>query len=108
MTQQKEKIEIVTRGVTAFAAIEVALESVVLNLIELRGVYADGAKASMLTPTKALDEIGHITELIGDVGKIQRPVLRLHERGTAIAKANDADVALPSEGYAVMPLGLGR
>lgn len=103
---QTEKLAIVQRGVNAFAKIETALDQIIDGLRELDQVYRDGAALDMASAGFAIKEIARFNRFAGRVGELQEDVIASHERGTAVAKANDADVALP-EGYVTI-LGGGN
>lgn len=98
---QEDKIAIVQRGVNAFAKIETALEQAIEGLHELNQVYLDGAAEDMASGGFVVKERARFNRFIGRIGELQEDVYAAHERGTAVAKANDADVAVP-EGYAVV------
>ncbi len=98
---QDDKIAIVQRGVNAFAKVETALEQAIQGLHELNQVYIDGAAEDMASGGFAVKERAKFNRFIGRLGELQEDVYAAHERGTAVAKSNDADVAIP-EGYAVV------
>ncbi|MVA47313.1 hypothetical protein GOZ83_19860 [Agrobacterium vitis] len=106
MATQEEKIAIVQRGVSAFAAIEQALKDVVESANALKSVYEDGAAAGMTDGHTAVLQIAEFNRWIGGVGEFEAKIYAAHARSTAIAKANDADSALP-EGYVTI-MGGGR
>ena len=105
MTTQEQKIAIVQAGVDEFAKVEQALEQAVNGLRALEAVYRRGADADMLTAGQAHKTVNAFRKLSGRCGEVAEAVYELHERGTAIAKKNDADVAVPT-GY-VVPMGGG-
>jgi hypothetical protein len=98
---QDDKIAIVQRGVNAFAKIETALEQAIEGIRELDQVYRDGAAEDMAAGGFVVKEIARFNKFIGRIGQLQEDVYAAHERGTAVAKANNADVAIP-QGYAVI------
>lgn len=98
---QDEKIAIVQRGVNAFAKIETSLETAIEGLNELMQVYLDGGAEDMAAGGFVVKERAKFARFIGRIGEIQEDVYASHERGTAVAKSNDADVAIP-EGYVVV------
>lgn len=100
-----KKIEIVQRGVNAYAKIERALEDIHDGLEDLECVYRDGGAAKMTGANEVLRTINHLRTLSGRTAAVAKEVYELHDRATELAKKNDADVALP-EGY-VVPMGGG-
>jgi hypothetical protein len=96
-----DKIRIVQRGVNAFAKVENALEEAVSGLNDLMQIYLDGSAEDMASAGFVVKERAKFARFIGRLGELQEDVYASHERGTAVAKANDADVAIP-EGYAVV------
>lgn len=101
MATKDEKIAIVQRGVNAYAEAEQALEVIKAAFLDLEQVYADGAKAGMLKDGQAHRMINAHARLRGLAGKIAEKTYELHDRGTKIAKDNDADVAVP-DGFVVV------
>ena len=104
---QEEKIAIVQRGVNSFAKVEVALETAIEGLRELEQVYRDGAAMDMSSSGFVVKELARFNRFVGRIGELQEDVIASHERGTAVAKANDADVAVP-DGYATVMGGGNR
>ena len=96
---QEDKIAVVQRGVNAFAKVEIALETAIEGLRELDQVYLDGSALDMSTSGFVVKERARFNRFVGRIGELQEDVIASHERGTAVAIANDADVAIP-EGYA--------
>jgi hypothetical protein len=107
MATQEEKIAIVQRGVNAYAEAEQALEVLKKSFLDLEQVYADGAAAGMLKDGQAHRIINAHARLRGLAGKIAERTYELHERGTKIAKDNDADVAVP-DGFIIVMGGGDR
>jgi hypothetical protein len=105
LMSQEDKIAIVQRGVDAFAKVEKALEDAVDGLRDLEQVYRDGAEADMSSGGFAVKEIARFNRFVGKLGELQEDVIASHERGTSVAKANDADVALPTGYITVMSGG---
>jgi hypothetical protein len=103
---QEEKIEIAQKGVTQFAKAETALQDFTSAMNALIGIYHEGAAKDMASGGFVLKETAKFQQFIGAAGHLLEGVIAAHERGTAVAKANDADAALP-EGY-VTVLGGGR
>jgi hypothetical protein len=103
---QEEKIAIAQRGVNAFAKAETSLRDFTDAMNDLITVYHDGAAADMASGGFVLKETAKFQQFIGAAGHLLEGVIHAHERGTAKAKENDADVALP-EGY-VTTMGGGR
>lgn len=101
---QEDKIAIVQRGVNAFAKIETALETAIEGLNELSAVYLDGGAEDMASGGFVVKERAKFARFIGRLGELQEDVYAAHERGTAVAKNNDADVAIP-QGYVVVMSG---
>jgi hypothetical protein len=101
---QESKFAIAQRGVTAFAKVETGLEQAVLGLQELMQIYLDGGNEDMAAGTFVLKERAKMARWIGTLGELQEKVYACHERGTAVARNNDADAAIP-EGYAVIMSG---
>lgn len=102
-----KKIEIVQRGVNAYAKIELALEEIYAGLQELECVYRDGGAAKMTGATEVLRTVNHLRTLSGKTAAVAKEIYELHERATEIAKKNEADVALPDD-YVVLLGGGGR
>lgn len=100
----EDKIAIVQRGVNAFAKVETALEQAVEGLNELMQIYMDGSAEDMASGGWVVKERAKFARFIGRIGELQEDIYAAHERGTAVAKANDADVAIP-EGYVVVMSG---
>ena len=100
-----KKLEIVQRGVNAYAKIERALEDIHEGFQELECVYRDGGAAKMTGANEVLRTINHLRTLSGKCSGVATEIYELHDRATELAKKNDADVALP-EGY-VVPMGGG-
>lgn len=98
---QETKLAIAQRGVTAFAKVETGLEQAVLGLQELMQVYLDGGAEGMEGGGFVVKERAKFARWIGALGDLQEKIYAAHEKGTAVAKANNADVAIP-EGYAVI------
>lgn len=96
-----DKIAIVQRGVTAFAKVETALEEAVSGLNDLMQIYLDGSAQDMAPGGFVVKERAKFARFIGRIGELQEKVYEAHERGTKVAKDNDADVAVPT-GYAVV------
>ena len=101
---QEDLIAIVQRGVNEFAKIETALEQAVEGLTELMQIYLDGGAEDMAAGGFVVKERARFARFIGRIGELQEDVYASHERGTAVAKSNDADVALP-EGYITVMSG---
>ena len=104
---KEEKIAIVQRGVDAYAVAEEALENAVNAFNALAGVYMDAADAGMVKAGKSHQIVNAHRRLAGGCAKIAEETYALHERGTKIAKDNDADVAVPT-GYVVVMGGGDR
>lgn len=98
---EKEMHEIVQRGVDAYAKAEQALEDLKAAFLTLEEVYAAGAKARMLPDGKAHRLINAHAHLRGKCGEIAERTYELHDQGTKIAKANGADISIPT-GYVVV------
>jgi hypothetical protein len=101
---QDEKIAIVQRGVNAFAKVETALEQAMEGLNELSQIYMEGSALDMASGGWVVKERAKFARFIGRIGELQEDVYASHERGTAVAKSNDADVAIP-QGYATVLSG---
>lgn len=101
---QEDKINVVQRGVNEFAKVETALEQAVEGLTALMQIYLDGAGEDMASGGWVVKERARFARFIGRIGELQEDVYAAHERGTAVAKSNDADVAIP-EGYVVVMSG---
>lgn len=104
MTTQAEKIAIVKRAVAEFGKAEKACQDIAEAMQELTAIYKDGAAADMATGSFVVKEIALFRQLTGRVGQIEELVYNAHQRGTAIAKQNDADEVLP-EGYVTVLSG---
>lgn len=98
---QETKLAIAQRGVTAYAKIEVGLEQAVIGLQELMQVYLDGGAEGMEGGGFVVRERAKMARWIGTLGELQEKVYAAHEKGTQVARNNDADAAVP-EGYAVV------
>ena len=107
MNKRDEMVAVVQRGVDAYAQAEIALESIKDALGDLETVYRDACKLGMMKDGAAHRMINAHGNLRGQAACIAEHVYALHEKGTAIAKANDADVAVPT-GYAVPMSGGDR
>lgn len=101
---QETKLAIAQRGVTAFAKIETGLEQAVIGLQELMQVYLDGGAEGMEGGGFVVKERAKMARMIGVLGELQEKVYAAHERGTAVARNNNADAAIP-EGYVVVMSG---
>lgn len=86
-----DKTEIVKRGVELYGKAEEALAEARAALLALEPVYRDGAKAEMLKGGETVKTIAKLASLAGRIGEIEEKVYDLHDRGTMIAKQNDAD-----------------
>jgi hypothetical protein len=104
MASQEEKIAIVKRAVSAFAKAEKACQDISEAMTDLQGIYKEGASAGMAKGGFVVKEIAGFKTIIGDVGDMEAKIFAAHERGTEIAKANDADTALPT-GYVTVMSG---
>lgn len=101
---QETKLAIAQRGVTAFAKVETGLEQAVLGLQELMQVYLDGGAEGMEGGGFVVKERAKFARWIGALGELQEKVYAAHERGTTVARNNNADAAIP-EGYVVVMSG---
>lgn len=100
MATQAEKIAIVQSGVDHYAQAESGL----MDVIKLIGTdlvkdWDDAYEADMIKQGHYLKIRNAHIQITGTLAGCLKELLELHEKGTAMAKANDADVALPS-GYA--------
>lgn len=101
---QETKLAIAQRGVTAYAKVETGLEQAVIGLQELMQVYLDGGNEDMAAGTFVLKERAKMARWIGALGELQEKVYAAHEKGTQVARNNDADAVVP-DGYAVVMSG---
>lgn len=105
MATQDEKIAIVQRAVAAFGKAEQACQDIADAMQELSVIYKDGATAEMATGSFVVKELALFKQLTGRVGQMEELIYNAHQRGTAIAKQNDADTALPAGFITVMSGG---
>lgn len=101
METKEEMTGIVQRAVAAYGKAEQACQDIADAMQDLSGIYKDGAKAGMATGSFVVKEIALFKQLTGRVGQMEEMIYNAHQRGTAIAKQNDADSVLP-EGYVTL------
>lgn len=95
------KEDIVRRGVNEFAKVEQAFEDATEGLAALEGIFHEAGVADMEKMNKIVRIIHRLRHAKGDLSKISSEVYDLHDIGTAMAKKNNADVALPEGGFHV-------
>lgn len=107
MATQEDMERIVQKGVNNFAALENALERAVNSLTDLEKDFLSAGTAGMEKMNKIVRIVHRLRMAKGDISKVAAEVYDLHDIGTAMAKKNNADVALPNTGFAVFPMGGG-
>lgn len=105
MATHDEMVAIVARGVEAYAQAEQACDAVDEAMRQLKGVYQDAAAAGMMTGGEAEKELALFKRISGLAGQMEELIYAAHNRGTAIAKRNGADVALPNGFVTIMSGG---
>lgn len=101
MATQEDMIKITQRGVNNFAALESALERAVNSLTDLEKDFLSAGTAGMEKMNKIVRIVHRLRMAKGDISKVAAEVYDLHDIGTAMAKKNNADVALPEGGFVI-------
>lgn len=101
MATQDEMERIVQKGVNNFAALENALERAVNSLTDLEKDFLSAGTAGMEKMNKIVRIVHRLRMAKGDISKVAAEVYDLHDIGTAMAKKNNADVALPEGGFVI-------
>lgn len=95
MATNEQKRAIVKRGVEEFAKAELGIEQALKAVTELETVFRDALSAGMTSGGNSIKIINRLRMAVGKLGAVSKEVHALHNQGTVIAKANDADVELP-------------
>lgn len=97
MATIEEKRAIVKRGVEEFAKAELGIEQALKAVTALEDVFRDAVSAGMTSGGSSIKIINRLRMAVGKLGAVSKEIHALHNQGTVIAKANDADIELPGD-----------
>lgn len=101
MATQEEMVKIVKAGVTNFGKAEKSLEDAISAITLLEADFHKAGLAGMEKMSKIIRLIHRLRIAKGDLAKVSSEIYDLHDIGTAMAKKNNADVALPEGGFVI-------
>lgn len=94
-----EMIKVVKKGVADFATVENALEQATNGITALEDDFHRAGGLGMEKMAKVIRIIHRLRTAKGDLAKVAAEIYDLHDVGTAMAKRNNADIALPEDGF---------